>query len=608
MNHEKKLALLRQKMRLEGVDALLLSMNDVNLTESPNFYWRSILWLSGFSGSSGLVIVTADALALWTDSRYTVQAKREVDIPECEFHDLGSNDDVGIAQWLAHWSVRNKCVGFTMGLDTRTWSAAEFEDLLSKCKEACGEGFGLAKDVDLISDIWDDRPALPSNKVFSLDISDCGVGRVDKLRTIRGIMGSKGVSHYLVASADGVAWLTNLRSPNYPIHPLFSSFLLISSEQAELFADLSLFSSELIARLEADGYRVFPEAELDKRLSGIPGDADLLYDPSRVNAHLSSAVPKEIAVICETDIISDCKKIKNPTEIAGLRCCNEYECACLVRVIKYLKENIGGISVNEYEIGQLFEAQRQLNDRYLMPGNIPIVAYMANAALPHYRPNSIQALHVSPEGLLLFDLVAHYYCGTTDITRTIALGAVSGEVAHDYTMVLKALIAASSQRFAYGCTGVAIDAVARAVMWNERLDYGHGTGHGIGCCLTVHESPPALGPIRDHNKKTVAAMKLEPGMVTSCEPGLYREGSHGIRLENDLLITDDQENYFGRFLRFETLTYCPFDRCLVDTGALTEAEIDWVNEYHRQCFQKLSPYLSAEERQWLADQTSPLVC
>ena len=424
---------------------------------------------------------------------------------------------------------------------------------------------------------------------------------------MRSAISDRNADCYLGCCLDDVAWLTNLRGGDHPIYPIFHGYLLITPKEVCLCMDEEKLSAAIRTHLEEDGISIFPRNEVFPLISRLTSGSRILMDPYKTSLKLFASVPKDVHIIEQMDIITYLKSRKNPTEQENIRTSNLKESAAIVRFIRHIYDRLETGTVTEYDLVRDLEIFRRMDPDYLMPANLAIIAYGPNAALPHYRPTEEIHSEVKKEGMLLFDICAHYKTGTTDITRVIPTGPCTEEMRTDYTLALKSNIALATQRFVYGMTGDVLDGVSKAVQWNHSRHFGHGTGHGMGYLLYVHEGPGKIITEFAPPFPYARQVPLDTGMLFSDEPGVYKPGRHGVRLENNLLVQEECVNEFGRFLKFETVTFCPFERSLILTGLLTKEETAWVDHYHEETYHKLSPYLNEEEKIWLGEKTQPLV-
>lgn len=599
MGEREKLKKLRERMKRDGTDAVYIGMSDPHQSEGIAPHWRAVQWVTGFTGTAGFCVVTLSAAAIWSDGRYATQMEREVDSGEfCIFN----TSDPETPDWMTWLSGMQKR-GDVLSVDQEVLSLKEFRMCEAALRRA---GICITYEKSYVKELWNDRPPIPENPIWELEASYAGETRTEKISRVRRRMCEAGGTAYLACCLDAVAWLTNLRGGDHPLYPVFHGYLLITRQDVFLCVDKEKISPLICEHLEKDGITICPRQHIRELILKLPAGETLLLDPYKTALGLYTAVPEAVHVAERPDLITLLKGRKNETEQENIRKSNLMECVAVCRFIRHIYQRLEEGDVTEYELGQELEDFRKMEPEYLQPANLPIIAYGENAALPHYRPAKESSALIGNAGMLLFDICAHYKTGTTDLTRVIPVGPCTKEMRTDYTLTLKSHIALAVQRFVYGITGDVLDGIAKSVQWNHHLHYGHGTGHGMGYLLYVHEGPGKIiteySPVFPYAKQT----PVDVGMLFSNEPGVYKPGRHGVRLENNLLVQEDCKNEFGRFLKFETVTFCPFERSLILPELLTEEERNWINDYHAQTFEKLSPWLNEEECGWLKDKTKPI--
>lgn len=590
-----RLAALRGAMQQHGVQACLMPSADPHLSEYLPEHWQVRRWLTGFTGSVGTVVVTASEAHLWVDSRYWVQAERELAGTGFELKRIGVVTDPGPLVWLGQSLQAGQC----LAVDGRTLSLTSHAGL----KAHLGAGVDLRLDLDLPGAIWVERPGLPANPITVWHQDLAGQSRADKIGWVRQQMRDRAATHHLISSLDDIAWLLNLRGSDVPFNPVFLGHVLLEHDSAVLYADRAKLAPELIDALAQDGVSVVDYEALGPAIEGLPSTDSLLVDPARTaSAFVLNCPANRIDAINPTTLA---KAQKNDTELAHWREMMAVDGAALCRFFAWLDQAIANRAhepLTELMIDEHVCAARANSDKFIGPSFATIAAFNANGAMPHYRATPEAHARIEGDGLLLIDSGGQYVGGTTDITRMVPVGEVSEAQRRDCTLVLKAMIALSQLQFPHGIAAPLIDAIARAKLWVHGLDYGHGTGHGVGYGLNVHEGPQVLSyraPINAH-------MALMPGMVTSNEPGLYRPGQWGVRIENLVCAVPAADNEFGKFLWFETLTICPIDMRCIDIDGLSTDERQWVNDYHANVQQILAPRLGGRDLQWLLERTEPL--
>lgn len=583
-----RIAKLRQLMKEHGIDAYIIPSSDPHQSEYVGEHFRCRQWISGFTGSAGTVVVTLDKAGLWTDGRYFIQAERQLKGSGIELFRMGELGVPSYSEWIKDELKGEACLGF----DGKVFSISQ----VRKMKNIIGNKISFEDRYDLINELWEDRPGLPSDPIFIHDIEFAGKDRGRKIREVQQGMKKYGASHYLLTSLDDIAWLFNIRGNDIPSNPVVLSYAVISEEKAYLFIDKNKVGADASNEFESSGIEIMDYDDIDKFLKGLKKGDKILIDPDRTSIWLYNAIDRDIEKREKLNITTMMKAIKNDIEIKNLKKCYIKDCVALVKFIYWLKKNVGHEHITELSATEKLEDFRREQEYFMQPSFDTIAAYKDHAAMMHYKATSDSDCELEREGFLLVDSGGQYLDGTTDITRTIVLGDVSDEAKRDFTLVLKGHIALSTIKFLYGITGSNLDVLARRPIWEYGMDYKCGTGHGVGFCLNVHEGPQRISPAPNN-------IRLEKGMILTNEPGIYKEGKYGIRTENDLLVVEDEVTEFGKFMRFETISYCPIDIEGIDASMLTEDEKTWLNDYHRKVYELLSPYLDEEERKWLEDQT-----
>ncbi len=586
---DERLAALRGEMAKARLDAYLVPSNDPHQSEYVARHWESRAWISGFTGSAGIAVITPDHAGLWTDSRYFLQAEQQLANSEFALH----RQKVPYAPEHIGWLLENLPEGSTIGCDGNVFSMAQLRSLH---RRLAAKGIYIAHEEDLIGRVWGSRPPLPHAPAFELDVAYAGLSRAKKIRGIRERMNDAG--YYLVSTLDDIAWLLNIRGADVPFNPVCISYLIVGKNTVYWFVDEEKVPDALMQRLEKDGVEVHPYEAVDDFLGEISAKEDVLYNPASTSARLYEALPQE-QWQSSPNLIQPLKAVKNDTEIKHIRQAMRKDGAALVKLYRWLDDQLKESTVSEYELGRQLGRFRKQQGEYFGESFSAIVGYGANGAIVHYRAEEDSCAQIRPEGILLLDSGGQYQEGTTDITRTVSLGKATDEQRLHYTLVLKGHIALAQAVFPEGTTGVQLDILARQYLWKAGLNYGHGTGHGVGFFLNVHEPPQGITPNPNGERGTTA---FRAGMLTSNEPGFYKTGSHGIRIENLVLCVraEGMEMEQEQFLRFESLTLFPISTQLLDLSLLSEEERVWLNDYHRKVFQELAPLLNEEEQEWLA--------
>ncbi|MDO1528620.1 aminopeptidase P family protein [Fulvimonas sp. R45] len=592
-----RLAALRHAMQQHGVAACIVPSADPHLSEYLPGHWQARAWLSGFDGSAGTLVVTAQHAGLWTDSRYFSQAEKQLDGSGFALMKLRVPHTPEHLLWLAerlHDGDVVAVAGDSLPLSAQRQMEAVFGE----------RGARLRTDLDLPGAIWTDRPALPRAPVTEHPPAYAGATRADKLARLRAAMRRQGASHHLLSSLDDIAWLTNLRGSDVECNPVFLAHLLVPAEGgATLFAGRGKFDDALVARLAADGIAVADYAATSDALADLPADGALLYDPARVVAAVAAAIPARTKRVEAANPSTAFKAVKSADELDHIREVMRRDGAALAGAFREIEQQLAaGKPLTELDVHRLVHAARAAQPGFAGESFATIAGYQANGALPHYRATQASHSALKAEGLLLVDSGGQYLGGTTDITRVLALGPTTAEQRRDASLVMKGMIALSRARFPKGASGPQLDALARAPLWAAGCDYGHGTGHGVGYFLNVHEGPQSIRPPVAGG----ALVALEPGMVTSIEPGLYKPGRHGIRHENLAVVVEADRTEFGDFLAFETLTLCPFDRRALDLQLLGPDERAWLDDYHATVRAALAPLLKGADLAWLERHCAPL--
>lgn len=612
------LSALREQMRQQGVDAVFLSSADPHQSDGVAAHWRVMQWFTGFTGTTGCCVVTHTKAAFWSDGRYEAQMHQELDVSIFELYNTSHQGTLLWTDWLIqHFSshslsAQQNCkAGCTyedppenavLSLDGEVISIADYRKYETLFYSA---GIRIRHNKNLPGELWTNRPLIPTAAIWELDLCLAGEGRKEKICKVRTLLKQKEADFYLGAGLDDIAWLTNLRGNDHPLYPVFHAYTVITATKVWLCTDEKKLSTQLKNDLKNDGVFVVCRTQIFDILATLEGGT-LLIDPYKTSMQLYSSISSAVRIVEMLDIITTIKCRKNAVEQENIRKSNVKESVAIVRFIRHINRRLEQGPVTEYELVQELEQFRKMDVDYIMPANMAIIAYGSNAALPHYRPTKEEHALVNREGMLLFDICAHYRTGTTDITRVIPVGPCSKEMCTDYTLALKSHIAVAAQHFIHGTTGDILDGISKAVQWNHLQTFGHGTGHGMGYLTYVHEGPAKIitefAPLFPYAKQ----FPLDTGMLFSDEPGVYKPGRYGIRLENDLLVQESCNNEFGRFLKFETVTFCPFERDLILDNLMTADEISWLNAYHKKTFETLFGYLSTDDCAWLQEKTAPI--
>jgi Xaa-Pro aminopeptidase len=577
-------------MEEKGLHAFIIPSTDPHLSEYPASHWESRQWISGFTGSAGTIVVTREKAGLWTDSRYFLQAANELDSSEIYLLKGGLPLTPTIDEWLGKELGKGEYVG----IDGSVYAAKEAFSLTHKLNM---KGLHLISDYDPFGTIWHDRPEIPSNPIFALPEKYTGESARSKIKRINEAIGKAGAQSLLVASLDTIAWIFNIRGNDVKCNPVAVSYAYISKDETVLFINPKKLTAETTDYLKSEGVIL---AEYDKIYDYVTRlKNSVCLDANKVTFKLYNTIPGENKIIDMPSPADLMKSIKNETEIQGFNSAMERDGVALVRFLMWLEKAVPEGNVTEASIpGKLIE-YRSRQDNFVGESFDTISGYGPNGAIVHYHVSEESSLPIKPEGFLLVDSGAQYFDGTTDITRTISVGPLTEQMKKDYTMVLKGHIGLAIAIFPQGTRGSQLDILARKGLWDNGLNYLHGTGHGIGHFLNVHEGPQS---IRMNENPTT----LQIGMVTSNEPGIYRVGKYGIRIENLILTQHETTTEFGEFYSFKTLTLCPIDKTPIIKDMLTEKEILWFNLYHKYVYERLSPLLTDKEKAWLKDKTNEI--
>lgn len=590
---QERLTALRAEMEAEQIDAYMVFGTDPHMSEYVADRWRDRAWISGFTGSAGTFVCTRKKAGLWTDSRYYLQAARELEGSGIVLFRQGEADVPGLCEWLGQGLPAGAVVG-TYGW---TISAELFRSLQ---QQLAVYGANLQASEDLLERIWDERPALPVEDVYQHDVRYAGQSRQAKIKQVQQQLWSIKADYQLLSSLSDIAWLFNLRGNDIQYNPLFLGYALVGKEDVHLCVERQKLSEELTSLLEEEGIKLSPYRAIEELLNNtLRTESRVVYDPAAVSFALARHIGALAKPVEKSDITTKMKALKNPTEIEGIKTALIKDGTAMTQFLYWLQHSWERGSLTEVSVGNALLQYRSRQAGFMGESFHPIVGFRDHGAVIHYSADASSAYELDGEGLLLIDSGAHYLDGTTDITRTVVLGEGTPQQREDYTSVLKAHINLARARFPQGTRGIQLDSIAKHTLWTRGLSYSHGTGHGVGCFLNVHEGPQSISP------KMIEA-EIEPGMVNSNEPGLYREGAYGIRIENLVFTVEQFETPFGRFFGFETITLCPLERKLIDPALLTAEQREWVNEYHQKVYRELSPHLNTEERRWLEQQTRPI--
>ena len=594
MNVDDKLNALRACMKDRRLSAYIIPTEDFHGSEYVGEYFKTREYMSGFTGSAGVLAVLADRAALWTDGRYFIQAAQQLAGSSIELMRSGQPGVPKIAEYLRDHLEAGSAIGF----DGRTVTTQFVKKLAEKTDE---KRIVLLDSGDLVDSIWQGRPPISKEPVWELDEKYTGKSRAEKLQNVREQMHTEGADILLLTALDEIAWLLDLRGNDVRYTPVFLAYMLVTEKQAQLFIHEEILSGEIRVKLEADGITVKPYDTVEQALQGIPKGRKIWVDSGQVSYRLLESLSAQTVKIDKTSPIVLMKAVKTPQETEHIRNAHVKDGVAVTRFMRWLKTSVGKEKITELSAAGKLEAFRRQEEGYLGPSFAPIIAYGAHGAIVHYEPTKETDTVMSEGSLCLADTGGHYTEGTTDVTRTFVLGTVSEEEKRYYTIALRGHLALGAAKFMHGVCGQNLDVLARGPLWENGLDYNHGTGHGVGYLLSVHE-----GPQRFHWRiaQDAQTTPLEEGMVISNEPGIYLEGRFGIRHENLMLCRKGEQNEYGQFMYLEPLTMVPFDRDGILPELMSERELDLLNGYHRRVYETLSPYFEGEELEWLKEATA----
>ena len=585
---------IRDLMKEKNIYAYIVPSSDYHQSEYVGDYFKSREFMSGFTGSSGTLIISMDEAGLWTDGRYFIQAEQELKDSGIKLFKMGEEGVSTIEEYLLEKLPKNS----TLGFDGRVMSVKEGQSLANKL---AFKGINIEYKYDLVNDIWEDRCSLPTEKAFLLGTEYSGESFSDKLSRIRAVMKEKKATTHILASLDDIAWLFNIRGRDVKSNPVVLSYAVISIDSVYLFIDKNKIGEDIRAELSKENVQIKGYEEVYEFIKKIEENEVVLIDTSKVNYAIYSNIPSNVQKIEERNPSILFKSIKNEIELKNIRNSHIKDGVAFTKFMYWLKNNIGKIEITEISATQKLEEFRREQDKFIEPSFSTIAAYKDHAAMMHYSATEESNYKLEPRDLFLVDSGGQYFDGTTDITRTIALGPIPENVRKDFTNVVRGMIRLSKAKFLYGCRGYNLDILARGPLWEEGIDYKCGTGHGIGFVLNVHEGPNGFRwKVREDIDDTCI---LEEGMVTTNEPGVYVENSHGIRIENEIVVRKAEKNEYGQFMDFEVITFAPIDLDAIDESLILKDEKVYLNNYHKQVYDKISPYLNEEEKQWLKTYT-----
>ncbi len=594
MTVPEKITALRAEMAARKIDLYIIPTSDFHESEYVGEYFKVRQFLTGFTGSAGTAVVTAEEACLWTDARYFVQAGMQLRDSGITLMKMGEPGVPEIQDYIREKLPKKGRIGFD-GRCINAFAAERYQKIA-----AAVDGDLWVKD-DLAGDLWKDRPSLPADLVWILEDAYSGESAASKLERIRKCMAEEGADRLLIGALYDIAWILNIRANDIHHVPVVLSFLMITGSGAQLFVREEVIGGEVRAYLEDIGVEVCPYDDVYDAVGAVPSDQKIWLDRKNLNCRLATAVPEGVGVIDKPVPSEAMKSVKNETELANTRLAHLRDGVAVTKFMYWLKKNVGKIPLTEYTAGEYLDGLRAEQEHFLDLSFEDICGFHMNGAIVHYQAQKETAAELKPEHMLLVDSGGHYLEGTTDITRTFILGPVTDEEKKFFTMVCISNMNLANTKFLHGCKGQNLDIIARQPFWSEGFDYKHGTGHGVGHILNVHEGPNAFRwQIREQDRKDEV---LEPGMITTDEPGIYLEGKFGIRLENELLCVELETNEYGKFLGFEPLTLVPIDLDGIEPSLMSVRDRDQLNAYHKKVREAISPYLTEEEQTWLKEYT-----
>lgn len=585
---------LRSLMDERSIDAYVIPTSDFHESEYVGEYFRGRKFISGFTGSAGIVVITKDVAGLWTDGRYFIQAANEIKGTCFKLFPMGEEGVPTVKEFLASTIKENGCIGF----DGRVMNTKSVEDIK---KALSGKNVTIKYKEDLIDLLWEERPEISKKPAFLLPVKYAGKEAIDKLKDLRKVMEEKKVDVHILTSLDDIAWLFNIRGNDIECNPVVLSYAMITEKDATLYVDKAVLNDDIISYLDSAKVTIKDYNDIYEDVKKVRVGTKVLLDTNKVNYTLTESLPEGVEIVDEINPTTLAKAIKNSVEIENLRKSHIKDGVAFTKFMYWLKTNIGKIKITEVTASDYLEKCRRAQDGFIELSFPTIAGYKENAAMMHYSAKEETAAELKEEGLFLVDSGGQYFEGTTDITRTMALGPISDEEKLHFTTVVRSMLNLANAKFLYGCRGINLDILARGPLWELGIDYKCGTGHGVGYLLNVHEAPNGFRwrIVPERNDSCV----LEEGMVTTDEPGVYVEGSHGIRIENELVCRKAEKNEYGQFMDFETITYAPIDLDAINPSLMSERERKMLNDYHAMVYEKLSPYMTEEENIWLKKYT-----
>ncbi len=581
-------------MREAGIDIYLIPTSDFHESEYVGGHFKAREFMSGFTGSAGTLVVTQTQAGLWTDGRYFIQAEAQLKNSGIDLYKMGMKDVLSVEDFV----IENIPEEGKLGIDGRVINSRLGIKLEERLKE---KNASISYNRDIVDEIWEDRPALSCEPAFLLDIQYAGKSRKEKLEGLRKKLEEEKADVFILTCLDDIAWLFNIRGNDIPYNPVVLSYVIITKEKGYFFVNEGVLNTEIKEAFQVDQIEIMPYDAIYDFVKQFSNTEVVLLDKGKVNYAIIRNLNPDIKIIDKVNPTTLAKAVKNEVELENLRKSHLKDAVAVTKFMYWLKTKVGKEEITEITASDYLENLRREQEGFIELSFDTICAYQEHAAMMHYSASKETDVSLKPEGLLLVDSGGQYYEGTTDITRTFVLGSIEEEWKKHFTLVVKSMLNLANAKFLYGCTGLNLDILARGPLWNLGIDYRCGTGHGVGYLLNVHEAPNGFRwkHVPERNDQAI----LEAGMVTTDEPGVYIEGSHGIRIENELICKKAEENEYGQFMNFEMLTYVPIDLDGIDKQYLNSTDIEQINRYHQMVYEKVSPYLNSEEREWLQTYT-----
>lgn len=585
-----RISKLRSVMKEKGIFAYIIPSADYHQSEYVGEFFKGRQFISGFTGSAGTVVITPEKAILWTDGRYFLQAEKELSTSCAELYKMGEENVPTTFEYIENEVPEGSKIGF----DGRAISAAMGAGLEASLVK---KNITISYEGDLLDEVWEDRPALSDAKAFLLDVKYSGEDFTSKVSRVRKAMQDAGATTHILTSLDDIAWLFNIRGGDVKYNPVVLSYAVVTLDKAVLFVDENKLNDEIKASFGEEVVEIKGYFEIDEFVKTIEKEDVVLVDSNKINYTILKNIPEGVKVVNAMNPSTIFKAQKNPVEIENTKKAHIRDGVAVTKFMYWLKNNIGKIEITEISAADKLTELRKEQGQFIEPSFASIAGYGSNGAIVHYSATEESNTTLEPKGLFLLDSGGQYFDGTTDITRTFALGELTEEEKSNFTSVARAMIRLSGAKFLYGANGYYLDILARGIMWEQNLNYNHGTGHGIGHVLNVHEAPNGF---RWDNRNLAT---LEEGMITTNEPGFYKAGSHGIRLENEMLCKKGIKNEYGQFMEFEPITIAPIDLDAIDADLMKEDDKAYLNEYHKMVFDTVSPFLTTEESEWLKGYT-----